>query len=197
VRCNRKATPEAGLERRPFWNSPILAGAESDEVVLNDVVAAEEDFFPLGGPGRTNPVQDGGFLWFELLITSAYLGIASGLAERVLSARGGTSAGRMAMATELESAMAAIEGVARAMGEGQRGNDELARMIMVRYAAQAAIDRAASLAFELRGGMAFIESPEIAYLAAASRPLAFHPPPRTAAADRLDAYLGGSPLVLD
>jgi alkylation response protein AidB-like acyl-CoA dehydrogenase len=147
-----------GLERRPFWKSPILAGAESDEVVLRDVVAAEEDFFPLGGAGRWNPVQDRGFLWFELLIKTSYIGIASGLAERVLTSRGGTAAGRVAMATELEGAMATLEGIARAMGAGERG--KLARMILVRYAAQAALDRTTALAFELRGGMAFIESPE-------------------------------------
>ena len=186
-----------GLERRLFWNSPILAGAQSEEVVLKNVVVSEEDFFPFGSPGRSNPVQDVGFLWFELLITAAYIGIASGLVERVLSARTGAAAGRVAMATDLENAMAALEGIARAMGGGERGNDELARMIMVRYAAQAAIDRAASLAFELRGGMAFIESPEMAYLVAATRPLAFHPPARLSTSDRLDAYLGGSPLVLD
>jgi alkylation response protein AidB-like acyl-CoA dehydrogenase len=186
-----------GLERRPFWNSPILAGAESDEVVLNDVVVAEEDFFPLGGAGRSNPVQDRGFLWFELLITAAYLGIASGLAERVLTSQGGTAAGRVAMATELEAAMAALEGVARAMDAGEAGNDELARMILVRYAAQAALDRASALAVELLGGMAFIASPEIAYLLAASRPLVFHPPPRLKSSERLDAYLAGAPLVLD
>jgi alkylation response protein AidB-like acyl-CoA dehydrogenase len=186
-----------GLERRPFWQSPILAGAESDEVVLRDVVAAEEDFFPLGGPGRSNPMQDRGFLWFQLLITASYIGIASGLAERVLTSRGGTAAGRVAMATELEGPMAALEGIARAMGAGERGNDELARMILVRYAAQAALDRATTLAFELLGGMAFIESPEIAYLLAAARPLVFHPPPRLTSSERLDAYLGGSRLVLD
>ena len=30
-----------GIERRPFWNSPVLTGAESDEVILNDVVVPE------------------------------------------------------------------------------------------------------------------------------------------------------------
>jgi hypothetical protein len=29
-----------GIERRPFWQSPILAGAESDEVVLRDVLVS-------------------------------------------------------------------------------------------------------------------------------------------------------------
>jgi alkylation response protein AidB-like acyl-CoA dehydrogenase len=186
-----------GLERRPFWRSPILAGAESDEVVLRDVVVAKEDFMPLGGPGRTNPVQDRGFLWFELLVTACYVGIASGLAERVLASKKGKATERVAMATELEGAMAALEGIARAMNSGERGNDEFARMIMVRYAVQSALDRATALAVELLGGMAFIESPEIAYLMAAARLLAFHPPSRFAASERLDAFLSGGHLVLD
>src|ERR1035438_3892654 len=56
-----------GIERRPFWKSPILAGAESDEVVLHDVMVPQDAFIPLGGSGRVSAVQDRGFLWFELL----------------------------------------------------------------------------------------------------------------------------------
>jgi alkylation response protein AidB-like acyl-CoA dehydrogenase len=186
-----------GLERRPFWQSPILAGAESDEVVLHSVLVPAEDFFPLGGPGRMNEVQDRGFLWFELLITASYLGIASALFERVLLSARGSAAERVSVASELEGAMAALEGVAQAMSAGAQGNDELARMLLVRYAVQAAIDRAASLAVELMGGMEFIRSPEVSYLSAATRPLGFHPPKRQAAGKGLDAYLAGSPLVLD
>jgi alkylation response protein AidB-like acyl-CoA dehydrogenase len=186
-----------GIERQPFWRSPILAGAESDEVILRDVSVAEEDFVPLGGPGRSDIVQDRGFLWFELLITASYLGIASGLVERVLLSRQGGATERVSLASEVEGGMAALEGIAQAMVAGECGNDELARMLLVRYAAQAAIDRAASLAFELLGGMAFIKSPEIAYLTAAARALSLHPPSRLAAGKRLDQYLAGSPLVLD
>jgi alkylation response protein AidB-like acyl-CoA dehydrogenase len=186
-----------GLERRPFWKSPILAGAESDEVVLRDVVVARDDFVPLGGPGRTNPVQDRGFLWFELLVTACYLGIASGLVERALTSKRGRPTENVAMATELEAAMAALEGIARAMNAGERGNDVFARMIMVRYSVQSALDRAAALACEVLGGMAFIGSPEIAYLLAATRPLVFHPPPRFATSEKLDEFLSGGHLVLD
>jgi len=186
-----------GIERRPFWRSPILAGAESDEVILNNVLVAEEDFFPMGGPGRSNAVQDRGFLWFELLITASYVGIASGLVERVLTAGRGGATERVSLAAELETAMAALEGVARAMAAGERGNEELARIILVRYAVQAALDRATSLAFELLGGMSFIQSPEVSYLLAAARALGFHPPPRLTSAKRLDDFLAGSPLVLD
>jgi alkylation response protein AidB-like acyl-CoA dehydrogenase len=186
-----------GLERRPFWQSPILAGAESDEVVLRDVCVPEDDFFPLGGSGRRNDVQDRGLLWFELLISACYVGIASALVERVLSSGRGGPAERVSLATEVEGAMAALEGVAGAMPAGERGNDELARMLLVRYAVQTAIDRAASLAVELLGAAAFIQSPDVAYLLAATRVLSLHPPSRPVAGKRLDAYLAGSPLVLD
>jgi alkylation response protein AidB-like acyl-CoA dehydrogenase len=186
-----------GIERRPFWQSPILAGAESDEVILRDVLVSEDDFLPLGGSGRVNAVQDRGFLWFELLITATYVGIASALVERVLLSNRGGRTERVSLATELEGGMAALEGVARAMLAGERDNDDLARMLLVRYAVQAAIDRATTLAFELLGGMAFIQLPEVSYLFAASRPLSLHPPARLGSGKRLDAYLAGGPLVLD
>jgi alkylation response protein AidB-like acyl-CoA dehydrogenase len=186
-----------GIEHRPFWQSPILAGAESDEVVLRDVFVPEAEFFPLGGPGRINPVQDRGCLWFELLISASYLGIASALVERVLKSNKGGALERVSLATEVEGAMAALEGVARAMLAGERDNEALARMLLVRYAVQAAISRATSLAVELLGGMAFIRSPEVSYLLAAARALSLHPPPRPTTGQCLDAYLAGSPLVLD
>jgi alkylation response protein AidB-like acyl-CoA dehydrogenase len=186
-----------GIERRPFWQSPILAGAESDEVILRDVPVTDDAFFPAGGPGQVDALQDRSFLWFELLIATSYLGIASGLVERVLASGRGGAAERVSLATELEGAMAALEGVARAMALGERGNDELARVLLVRYAVQGAVERATSLSAELLGGMEFIRSPEVSYLLAAARPLAFHPPSRLAASKRLDAYLSGAPLVLD
>jgi alkylation response protein AidB-like acyl-CoA dehydrogenase len=186
-----------GIDRRPFWQSPILAGAESDEVILRDVRIPEDAFFPLGGSGRMNPVQDRGFVWFELLITACYLGMASALCERVwLSSRGGATE-RVTLAAELEGAMSALEGVAQAMHPGEGGNDELARMLLVRYSIQAAIDRAATLAVELLGPAAFMQTPEVSYLHAATAVLALHPPARLGACKRLDEYLAGSPLVLD
>jgi alkylation response protein AidB-like acyl-CoA dehydrogenase len=186
-----------GIECRPFWQSPILAGAESDEVVLRDVFVPEDAFFPLGGSGRANAVQDRGFLWFEMLITTCYVGIASALVERVLSSDRGGAAERVSLAAEVEGAMAAVEGIARAMPAGERGNDELARMLLVRYAIQDTLARAASLAVEVLGAMAFIRSPEVAYLHSATRVLSVHPPARLAAGKRLNEYLSGSPLVLD
>jgi hypothetical protein len=55
----------------------------------------------------------------------------------------------------------------------------------------------ASLAVELLAANAFIHSPEVAYLVAATRVLAVHPPGRPRAAKRINDYLSGSVLVLD
>jgi hypothetical protein len=66
--------------------------------------------------------------------------------------------------------------IARAMHPGKGGNDALARMLLVRYSVQAAIDRAASLTVELLGPAAFIQSPEVSNLLAATHVLSLHPP---------------------
>jgi hypothetical protein len=65
------------------------------------------------------------------------------------------------------------------------------------HSVKAAVDRAAALAVELLGPAAFIQSPEVSYFYAATAVLALHPPARLGACKRLDAYLAGSPLVLD
>jgi hypothetical protein len=42
--------------------------------------------------------------------------------------------------------------------------------------------------------MAFIGSPDVSYLFAASRALAFHPPSRLSIGSALDGYLMGKPM---
>jgi len=186
-----------GVSWRPFWNSPILAGAESEEIVLSDVFVPTDSIFPLGGSGRAHAVQDRGFLWFELLISGVYVGIASRLAEIAFSQGRLRAADRVAIAAELEGAMTALEGIALAMETGARRNRDLARAVLVRYAVQGAIERATNLAIEVLGGLAFLGSPEPAYLLAASRGLGLHPPARAAATERLAAHLAGAEFVVD
>jgi alkylation response protein AidB-like acyl-CoA dehydrogenase len=185
-----------GLERRPFWGSPVLAGAESDEVVLTDVLVPESLIAYWGQGGSAKRVQERSFLWFELLIAASYLGAASALVEHVLREGKGTAGERALLGIEAEAAMAALEGVASAMTTGEEGQNLLARALFVRYAVQRAVERAAALAAELLGGMAFVGSPEVAYLLAACRALAFHPPSRGQGGPALDAYLAGGDLMV-
>ena len=183
-----------GMARESFWRSWILAGAESDQLTLTDVfVPADQLFFPELESGL-DAVEAGGFLWFELLVAASYLGVASALAERVFEGKRGEASERVQLAIDLEGAAAALEGMARAMSAGERGETILSRALLVRFAVQQAIERASARAAELLGGMAFIGSSDVGYLLAASRALAFHPPSRLSIAAALDGYLRGSPL---
>jgi alkylation response protein AidB-like acyl-CoA dehydrogenase len=187
-----------GIERRPFWTNSVLAGAESDEVILHDVKVPEQLISYTGSSENLDYVQTRGFIWFELLISASYLGIASALVERTIAASKGTPSERTLLGIEVEGAMAALEGVAQSMmvGNSDQGNDRLARTLFVRYAVQRAIERVTAHAVELLGGMAFISSPEVAYLFAAARPLAFHPPSRLSISPGLDKYLAGESLLV-
>ena len=184
-----------GLQRRRFWQSWVLAGAESDEVELCDVHVPEAlVFYPSPG-AEMDPVQARGFAAFELLITASYVGAASGLVERVLLAGKGDAGDRALLVSELESTAAALEQVAADMDTGE-ADELLASSLHVRYAAERAVERVVMAAAALGGGMAFVGSSEVAYLVAAGRALAFHPPSRAAASEPLLRHLAGAALVL-
>lgn len=185
-----------GITRAPFWKSTALAGAESDQVTLTDVFVPEAlIFYPQDGEAM-DPVQARGFVWFELLVSASYLGAATNLAERVIAAGRGSDEDRAGFVIELETVMAALERVATTVEEAEDNDALLAGALYARYATERAIERVVMAASAAAGGMAFIESPEIAYLLGATRCLAFHPPSRAAASGPLARYLAGAPLTL-
>lgn len=186
-----------GIERKAFWNSLVLAGSESDEVILNEVLVADELIFRVGDPKDLNSVQAKGFLWFELLISASYLGIVSILVRRVLLSNKGTHTERVNLAIELEGAMSALEGVAYSIIHSKITEEELlTKALLVRYSVQRAIEFTVERASELLGGMAFVSSPEVSYLIASARALAFHPPSRLSIAPSLDYYLMGNSFMM-
>ncbi|MGI5472494.1 acyl-CoA dehydrogenase family protein [Streptomyces sp. CA-132043] len=191
-----------GITVHPFWGSGALAAAESDEVRLTDVFVPEDLVLRTtadgdDGPDRLSEMQSAGFVWFELLISAGYAGAAAALVQRVLEQARGSVTDRAALAVRAESAYLLLEGTARAVRDGDlAGEEAVAAVLVARYAAQETLSDAAGLALELLGGMDFIRSPESALLAAAVRPLAFHPPSRTSTAEPLLGYFDGAPLVL-
>jgi alkylation response protein AidB-like acyl-CoA dehydrogenase len=188
-----------GISRHPFWASNVLAGAESDEVRLTDVLVEEELVVrtETAADGALDELQTLGFIWFELLISASYLGMASSLVERTFTGRRGAPSERASLGARLETATLLLEGAARAVMAGETDNDALATVLLSRYGAQDAIGDAVRQAVELLGGMAFIGGNEVAYLSAACQCLAFHPPSRGSLAEPLVEYLdGAAPLLL-
>lgn len=187
-----------GIEIKPFWGCSVLAGAESDSVTLHDVAVDEQQLVTMGeaGPGELERIETAGFLWFTLLITASYLGIASALAERVLLEAKTDAASRIGPAMELEAAMSSLEGIAFRLQDGDASGDLLARALLCRYAAQDAINRSVASAVEQLGGMAFIRGDDVNRFASASRALAFHPPSRTKNHERVADALAGKELTI-
>jgi alkylation response protein AidB-like acyl-CoA dehydrogenase len=187
-----------GLSVEPFWSSWALAGAESDEVRLQDVFVDEQQVMrtELGEGGELDELQTIGFIWFELLITSCYVGMAGALVERVLERRRGTATERAELLTRYETASLLTEGTARMIMDGGVGNEGLGRALVARFGAQDAIRAVVGRAVELLGGTAFIGSGDIAYLAAASHGLSFHPPSRSSCTEPFLDHADGRPLRL-
>jgi alkylation response protein AidB-like acyl-CoA dehydrogenase len=187
-----------GIAVHPFWSSWALAGAESDEVRLTDVFVQEDLVMrtELGPAGELDELQTTGFLWFELLISASYLGMASALVERLLRAGRGSAAERAAVGVRLESASLLLDGAARMIDAGECDNDALAKTLIARFAVQDALGAAVKDSVELLGGMAFIRDPDVAYLAAVSHALAFHPPSRSSLAQPLVDYFAGHALKI-
>jgi alkylation response protein AidB-like acyl-CoA dehydrogenase len=188
-----------GIDRRPFWSSWVLAGAESHEVILKDVEVHPQLVVPTEAPddGSLSDIDARGFLWFELLITASYVGAASALVERAVKSGKGTASDRVAPAIEVEGCAAALEGVARGLDDEEDAEDLLTRSLLVRYTCQDSVSRAVRGAMEVLGGMAFIGSSEVAYLLAAAHAIALHPPPRPKMWGPLSDALVGEPLRID
>jgi alkylation response protein AidB-like acyl-CoA dehydrogenase len=185
-----------GLERKPFWKSHVLAGAESDEVILNDVHVPADFVFVVNDPAVLDQVEVSGFIWFQMALASTYLGIVSALAERVVTGEKGIPEERGLVLAQLESYAAAIDGIACGLADRDNREGLLARALSTRFAVQSGLESVAMKCAEMLGGIAFIGSSEVAYLLCASRAMAFHPPGRMQATRALDAYSRGGILDL-
>ncbi|KIQ62758.1 oxidoreductase [Kitasatospora griseola] len=188
----------AGITVEPFWATPALAASQSDLVRLTDVLVPEALVISSTPDDlhRLDDLQTNGFTWFELLATSAYTGVAATLVSRVLEQKRGSESDRAALSVRLQAAIDLQEGAARAIAAGVQGDEAVALVLVARYATQDLLAATVDAATEMLGGMAFIGSPDVAYLASVIRALAFHPPSRGSLATELVEYFEGNALRL-
>jgi alkylation response protein AidB-like acyl-CoA dehydrogenase len=188
------AAGEEGIEVGPFWGNDVLSAAETGTVTFDKVRIDPKMISYSSAPNSLDRIQTRGLIWFQLLISASYLGIASALVERVVNGGRASANDLTALAIDLEGAMATLGGLAVVVESGASSSAALAQALFGRYAVQQAIDRATSLAFELLGGRDFARSGEASYLVAAARGLNFHPPSRPSMTGILGGYLNGHGL---
>lgn len=194
-----------GLRIEDFWITPVLAGAESDAVVLTDVevpdaLVVRTDMVPGGALDATHRL---GFIWFELLMTASYAGIAAGLVEEALANVRAPDSEVVRCWSQLRTTMAALGSIADALDGSQSTPEDrlddrlLGEVLLVRYQLQDALPRLAASCAEALGGMAFIRSPDLTHRLASLHCLAFHPPARNRAAAALRGLHDGLLLTFD
>jgi alkylation response protein AidB-like acyl-CoA dehydrogenase len=187
-----------GITTRPFWDAPVLRGAESEEVILSDVEVPDELVMKPeeSATASLDALEAKSLIWFTLLISAAYVGMASALVERLLKARKGSAERRVAAACELEAATLALERVASVVDGNNAAPESLPQALVARYAAQSAIHRSVETAVECLGGMQYIKNPMVGYLASAVHALAFHPPSRTSVVEELEKSFVGQQMSI-
>lgn len=188
----------AGLSVSGFWSSAFLAGAESEQVTLTDVLVPPELLLRTAAPAghMLDELQTAGLVWFQLLMTGSYLGAAGALVERALLNDRIPDHERVRLYTETEAAMATAEGLARRVDDGDLGESTLAQALCVRYGVQDAIARVVPRAVELLGGLNFMTSDDVGHLAACAHGLSLHPPSRSRMTGPFAAYLADQPLAI-
>lgn len=187
-----------GISVEPFWRSWILGGAESDAVILQDVEVHPDLVFELDAElqSQDNDLQTLGYVWFEMLLTACYLGVASALVEKVMASGRGTVQDRTSLCIQLESSNLLVDAIARNLDLGDFGKDALSRALITRFAAADNIQAIVAKSVELLGGMAFIRSSDVSYLASATHAIGFHPPSRNSAMQSLLHWYEGQQWVM-
>ncbi len=186
-----------GITRHQFWNTSVLAAADSHELRFEDVRISEDQILL---SSEDNPEKDqiiagaetSGLCWFEIVATASYLGIVSGLAEKSLMNDKVNPHERAKLGSELECAQAALDGAVRIMETAEVEQSLLAKILFIRFGIQRQIEQSAMLGAELAGGLNFICNGNMALLLSASRCLAFHPISRKAAEPMLAQWLSGA-----
>ncbi|MFD7236774.1 acyl-CoA dehydrogenase [Streptomyces syringium] len=185
-----------GISVHDFWSTFPLVAAESHEVRLDEVFVEEEHILrtPPNAAEQLDELNEAGVIWFQMIVAASYTGVASALVDLVLRERRGSAADRARLCLLIETAAFLVEGVARRIMDGDLGNDCAAASLFTRFSVQDIIIRAVGQAVEMLGGMAYITSPKIAYLASAAQAVVFHPPSRMSMSEAVDDYYAGKPL---
>lgn len=164
-----------GISVRNFWNTPVLAAAESHQVILTDVVVPDELVIKItkSAVAEQITVQDVGFVWFELLMCGAYLGILGRLVVLAIASTDAPQAQRIS--AEYSSTVRHVLNFASEIDNGI-GPESLSSALALRCVVETFIERAVPHCLDAIGGIEFVTNPEIQYLASAVQCLRFHPP---------------------
>ena len=183
-----------GISHSEFWSSPVLAAAGSHEVKLDRVfIDNEKVLIPDKDDTQLQlavfSVQKLGLSWFQLLVSSSYLGVAAALVEKLLAKTGRCQNTVFDVAVLFQSSVNTLERLAQLLDDPGDDDTVFEQSLSIRFSVQQQINRIVDLCVEHLGGLNYIQNEEVQYLLAASRCLAFHPLSKSASKDLLIHFL--------
>jgi len=184
------------VTRERFFHNPVLGNTESDSITLNNTPVSESYIFPLGSLSSVKPFTNVAFLWFELLATASYLGMASRLIQMAVDTRDKAVVRLSEVIINFETHRMALQYLAIQMDSDDRSDSLLAKTLNVRYNVQKAIVEMTSTCFELLGGLSFVQSTEAQNIMIASRALCFHPPGKSLMEENIVSQAQGNEFSL-
>lgn len=186
-----------GISTRPFWKAPVLRAAESDEVVLENVVVPDDCIVRPAIDPQTgiDELQKNGLIWFTMLATASYLGMLGALVERLETSGRADDRVLGQFSVDLSAALSMLEGVAGIVDEASLDSDDrLARCLAVRFTIADTMAAVVPRVLEALGGIAFISDETVGVLAASTSALVFHPPTRRSILPELGRLAAGSTM---
>ncbi|WP_018693900.1 acyl-CoA dehydrogenase family protein [Algicola sagamiensis] len=187
---------------RDFWQADILRNSDTQAVTLNqvfvpdeymllsDVMNAQVDDPTKAAMQGKGAAENAVSCWFQVLASAMYLGVAAQMMDKALFEKNGHMIEKSDMLIDYQSTMTALMATAEKLDEGIFNDALRAQCLSVRFSTQKAIERISDRAFEILGGIQFIQNKTLGYLLPACRLLGFHPPSRSAATEEMLAYYG-------
>jgi hypothetical protein len=166
-----------GMECEPFWQSSVFLAAGSHAVRLSGVRVAPDHIFPLRGEVGLRFASDC-YIWFQLLISAAYLGIACCVAQGTSPSRRAGSRGWTAAMARIQWLEAGLVAAARAVDEHEPVRDQLNLAVQARDQIEDEVSGLGGQLLRAAGGACFARTSFYTMLAGALNAIAFHPPQR-------------------
>jgi alkylation response protein AidB-like acyl-CoA dehydrogenase len=165
-----------GLRVTPLWTSAPLSGAQTQEVIFQDVLVPSELMMVSDVEDPDGRNEKSGYVLFGLIITAGYVGAATRLALKLADRPGFTDADFVELFAPVEGVWRALQMVAERYDAGDRSDELFADLLWVRLGLRDQLQTTAARLVSRVGGVAFATDPEIAYLASCISAYSFHPP---------------------
>jgi hypothetical protein len=165
-----------GLSVTPLWCSSPLSGAQTHEVVFQDVFVPTELMMVSDVEDPDGRNEKSGYVLFGLIITAGYVGAATRLALKLADRPNFSEADFVELFSPVEGVWRALRMIAARYDTGDRSDDLFADLLWIRLGLRDQLQTAVARLVARVGGVAFATDPEIAYLASCISAYSFHPP---------------------